>query len=113
MLAQRAAANKTTAQAGIQQKPITLGTGSPMAAVTQRAGVGPRKDGRGAAAATPKNGNGAPKEAMASKPLAAAADTNGEAPDRHTTTGEPTKPKSSSSGKASIASSEDLIDFGF
>lgn len=110
MLAQRAAANKTTAHAGNQQKPITLGTGSPMAAVTQRAGVGPRKDGRGAAAAAPKTGNGAPKEAMAS---AAAADTNGEAPDRHTTTGEPTKPKSSSSGKASIASSEDLIDFGF
>lgn len=49
---------------------------------------------------------------MASQSLAAAAETN-EAPDRHNTTGELTKHKSSSSGKTSIASSEDLIDFGF
>lgn len=113
LLAQKAAGLKTTARTGTQQKPTTQGMGGPMAPVTQTAGVGPRKDGRTAAAATSKNGTGAPKVAMTSQPLATAAGTSGKAPDRRTTTGDLSKPKPSSSGKASIASSEDLIDFGF
>lgn len=113
LLAQKAAGIKTAAHAGAQQKPITQGTGSPMTPVTKTAGVGPRKDGRTAAAAISKNGTGAPQVAMTSQPLASAAGTSGKAPDRRTTTGESAKPKPSSSGKASIASSEDLIDFGF
>ncbi|KAL2283954.1 hypothetical protein FJTKL_09202 [Diaporthe vaccinii] len=110
LLAQKAAGIKTTARTGTQQKPTTQGMGGP---VTQTAGVGPRKDGRTAAAATSKNGTGAPKVAMTSQRLATAAGTSGKAPDRRTTTGDSSKPKPSSSGKASIASSEDLIDFGF
>lgn len=113
LLSQKAAAIKTTARAGNQQKPTTLQTGSPMAPVTQREALGQRKDGWGAAAATPKDGNAAQKKAMTSQPLATAATTSGEAHDRDTTTAESAKPKSSSTGKASDASSEDLIEFNF
>ncbi|KAG6367152.1 hypothetical protein INS49_001336 [Diaporthe citri] len=113
LLAQKAAGIKAAARAGNQQNPITQGAGNPMLPVAQKAGVTSRKDGRAATAATPKNGTGVPKLATTHQPSAAAAGTSCEAPNGRTTTEELAKPKSSSSGKASNGSSENLIDFGF
>lgn len=84
-----------------------------MAPANQRAGVGARRGGRAVAVARPSNGSGAPEVVTAPQSLMTAAGTTYDSPDRRTTAEELAKPESSSTAKASIDSSEDLIDFSF
>lgn len=70
-----------------------------------------RKDGQSVAVAAPKNGTSESEGGVASQSLQATGETSGDAADRRSTPPKPGKPKISR--KASIESSEDLIDFGY